>query len=84
MTDIYIPDPDIRIGKKKFWYRRTVRAYQARLGGLPAPAPQPDDLDLVGSLELRLALGGISEMTLWRRSRRTASSVRTAPEGTAA
>jgi hypothetical protein len=74
MADLYLPDPCTRISGRKFWRRRVVREYLARVTGQPAPTPQSDDEYLMGSLELRLALGGVSDMWLYRHSRRAESS----------
>jgi len=70
MPDLFLPDPSARIGGRKFWRRRAVREYLARVSGEPAPTPQPEDEHLMGSLELRLVLGGVSDMWLYRHSRR--------------
>jgi hypothetical protein len=70
-VDTYLPDPHARISGRKYWKRCAVREYLAKIAGEPAPAPQPDDHHLVGSLELRLILGGVSDMWLHRHSRRS-------------
>ena len=41
----------------------------ARIAGKPLPAPLPDDEVLETSKQLRAALGGVSDMFLWRHSR---------------
>ena len=76
MTAIFLPDPDAKIGNRNFWRRRSVREYLAAVSGYPAPEPQPDDEFLMGSLELRMALGGVSDMWILRHSRPRRSSER--------
>jgi hypothetical protein len=78
-TDTYLPDPAVRIGGRKFWRRRAVREYIARIAGEPPPAPIADDEQLLGSLELRMWLGGVSEMWIHRHSRRQENSEAAAP-----
>ncbi len=69
--DAYLPAPYTRIGGKKFWRRRSVREYLALIGGQPPPPSQSDDDYLMGSLELRMVLGGVSDMWILRHSRRS-------------
>jgi hypothetical protein len=84
MADHFLPDAVARIGNRKFWKRGHVRAYLARVSGDPPPAPQPDDDHLVGSLELRLILGGVSDMWLHRHTRRSTPAAPTAAPPSAA
>jgi hypothetical protein len=76
--DTFLPDPHARISGKKFWKRRAIREYLAKIAGEPAPVHQSDDDHLVGSLELRLILGGVSDMWILRHSRRSAIGPRPA------
>lgn len=69
MEKIPFPPPDVRIGGRKFWSRRARREWVARIAGKPLPAPLPDDEVLETSKQLRAALGGVSDMFLWRHSR---------------
>ncbi len=69
-NEIYLPAPIMTIGRRHFWRRRAIRLYVAAMAGEPEPAPQPDDEFLLNSLELRVMLGGVSDMWIWRRTRR--------------
>ena len=65
-----LPDPLV-IGRLRYWRRGHIRAYLAQVEGKPAPEPQADDEHLMLAKELRLMLGGVSDMWIHRHSRRT-------------
>jgi len=57
--------------------RRVIREALAEAANEPTPPPAADDEHLIQSKELRRILSGVSDMFLWRHSRRPtqASSV---------
>jgi hypothetical protein len=68
----HLPDPAVRIGRRKFWRKSSIRQYIAQVAGESPPAPLSDDEQLIGSVELRIWLGGVSDMFIYRHSRRSA------------
>jgi hypothetical protein len=70
MSEFVIPSPTLVIAGKKFWRRRVIREALAAAAGEPPPSPAADDEYLIQSRELRQLLGGVSDMFLWRHSRR--------------
>lgn len=64
-----LPEPLV-IGRRRYWSRGAIRGYIAEEAGKPAPAPQPDDEHLIQAKELRRMLGGVSDMWIFRHSRR--------------
>jgi hypothetical protein len=72
MTKPVLPQP-IVFGRRRYWRRRLIREYLAEVAKEPSPAPRPDDESLMDARELRTLLGGITDMTLWRRMRPSAS-----------
>ena len=68
-----LPQPLV-IGRLRYWRRGAIRRYLAEVDGEPAPAPQPDDENLLQAKELRHMLGGVSDMWIWRHSPRPAES----------
>lgn len=70
MDRFHLPPPKMRIGRQRKWDRGSIRACLAAAAGEPPPPPRHDDEYLVGSNELRQMLGGVSDMFLWRHSRR--------------
>lgn len=75
MSDpIYLPAPTAIISKRKFWKRREIREYIAAVSNQPPAGDRPDDDYLIGSLEVRQMLGSVSDMWIWRHSRRPESS----------
>jgi len=68
-----LPDP-LTIGRLRYWRRGAIRRYLADVAGEPAPASQLDDESLLQAKELRQMLGGVSDMWIFRHSRRPAPS----------
>jgi hypothetical protein len=64
-----LPEPLV-IGRRRYWRRGEIRCYLAEEAGKPAPAPLPDDEHLLQAKELRRMLGGVSDMWIFRHSRR--------------
>jgi len=67
---IFLPQPSAIISGRKFWNRRSIREFIAAVSNQPPPGERPDDDFLIGSLEVRQMLGGVSDMWLHRHSRR--------------
>jgi hypothetical protein len=74
MANAPLLPPPLVIGRQRFWRLGGVRNFVAQVAGEPAPAPQPDDEHLIQARELRKMLGGVSDMWVWRHSRRAAQS----------
>jgi hypothetical protein len=69
MEQLPFPAPDVRIGGRKYWRKRSRREWVAKLAGQPLPAPQTDDEMLETSNQVRAAMGNVSSMWIWRHSR---------------
>ncbi len=67
--EVPFPQPDLRVGGRKYWKKRTRREWIASIAGQPAPEHSPDDEMLETSKQVRAALGNVSDMWLWRHSR---------------
>ena len=70
MADIHLLPEPIFIARLRFWRLGAIRQFLAKVAGDPAPAPQADDEHLIQARELRKMLGDVSEMWIFRHSRR--------------
>jgi hypothetical protein len=70
--ELPFPQPDLRVGGRKYWKKRSRREWVAKIAGQPLPTAQSDDEMLETSKQVRAALGNVSDMWIWRHSRESA------------